>query len=395
MSWLDNYRQASYKNIEFFVPDHSLSGGRRIKIQEYYQQEHSTQSLGKKPKRFNVEGYILGDNYMTQRDLLIAELGKDEKGLLVHPYYGTLDVEVIDYELRETFREGRMVRFSLRCVEAKDIVFPITKADPVTATEIVKKTAYQIIQETFIKAYKIANFPNNVVNSVLASIDKGLGLIEDAKSVVSAVSDFKNTIDNLRQPAQLIALAYDAQELVENITDLIQFGTNTTDDPPVSVDNSVENFNNMRAVFNYQPDTLFDSSPTSPEIVFRDMYQLSGTVSACSLLTVMEYDSYESLIDFRDIAINKLDTFLESTTDEDLYLSLYDLRARILTELDKLALNLPRLTNIELPHFLPALVLSHNLYQTIDNEDDIVKRNNLLNPAFVPAKVQLEVLVYE
>lgn len=395
MSWLDNYRQASYKNIDFYVPSHSLTGGKRAKVWEYpFKSAPYTQSMGNKAKRFDIEGYLIGDNYMSVRDELIAELEKDGSGKLVHPYYGTFEIVVLDWSFRENNRETRMVRFNLQCVQAGELSFPITKEDTVTSTALQKKTAYDRLIDAFAIAYDIASVPHSIASNTLLTVDKALDVLDAAKTTVSAVASFKQTIKDLKGRA--IALTYDARELVENITDLVQFGTNLEgDEVLVTVETSEENFDNMRVIMDFTPETILKEDLYSPDNFFAWMFRLAGTISACTLLTIMEYDSYESSIEFRNIAINRLDDFLENIEDDDLYNELYSLRTKVIKDLEVRAQQLPRLSELILTQDTPAIVLSHSLYGTIANEDDILKRNDILDPAFIPAQVPLEVLVYE
>lgn len=393
MPWTDNYLQASYKNIDFHVPSHNLQGGRRVKIWEYpFQNTPYVQSLGNKAKRFSIDGYIIGEDYMNRRNLLIRELDKDENGKLVHPYYGEIIVQVTDYNFREIWQEGRIVRFTLQCVQSGELSFPITKIDALSNTANIKVSAYQAMIEAFEEIYEIANKPHSVASNTLKIIDKSLDVIELSKTVVSAVSDFKKTLESARDRVQ--SIAYDAIVLSTTISELIQFGTNFTDEFPVTVENSEQNFNNMRTIMDFTPDLIIDNTETSPEVTFINMTQLSASISACTLLTIMQFDSYESAIEFRDIAINKLDSFLETIQNDDLYNILYELRKEVIQDIENRAEQLPRLNEISLPESIPALVLSHNLYQTIDNEDDLIKRNSIINPAFMPAIKPLEVLVY-
>lgn len=395
MAWLDNYRQASYKNIKFVVPSHSLAGGKRGKLWQYpYQSTPYFQRMGNNAKKFILECYIVGEDYMDQRDKLIEALDKDENGKLVHPYYGNIIVDVRSYSFREIWQETRMVRFTLDCVEAGELQFPKTKIDTTNATELKKESSYDSLISAFEDAYDIISSPQSVIQNVMNNIDKSLDVIEAAKTTVSAVAEYKKVIDNMR--GRLIYLTYNSLELVQNITELTQFGTNYSDENGgLTIANSEENFYSMIAIMDFIPNVIINSDPLSPDNLFNSMFQLSGTISACTLLTIMEFDNYESMLEFRDIALNKLDYFLETTQDDILYNELYDLRALVVRDLEIRSEILPRLSQLVLTEHLPAIVLSHNLYLTVNYEEDLIKRNDILNPMFMPAQVELEVLTFE
>lgn len=394
MSWLDEYRQASYKGVEFYVPDHSFTGGKRAKVWEYPgKNKPYVQKLGNKAERFTINGYLVDDNYTPQRNDLIDAVRADTNGKLVHPYYGEIIVDVLDWDFRESVREGAMVRFTLQCVESGELTFPLTTIDNPTAVANKKRSAYDAMIEAFDAAYDIVSVPHSIAQNAIATVNKGLEAVEKAKTVVSAVSEFRRDIDTLKGKG--IALAYDAKALGNSVVESVQFGTNFTDDFPVTVENSRENFENMTNLFLFTPEQITSEDPFSPPNMIAELYQMTAAVSATTLLTVMQYDSYEASIEFRDIALKKLDFFMEKVTDDLLYMELYSLRAQVIKDLEERAQNLPRLSVTVLPVSLPALVLSQRLYQTVDNEQDIIDRNNIFNPAFVPALTDLEVLVYE
>jgi prophage DNA circulation protein len=50
------------------------------------------------------------------------------------------------------------------------------------------------------------------------------------------------------------------------------------------------------------------------------------------------------------------------------------------------------LTTFTAGRALPAVVLAHRLYGAADRAEDIVARNHVANPLFVPGGVALEVL---
>lgn len=394
MAWIDAYRQGSYKNIEFHVPSHDFRGGKRGKLWQFpFKQLPYMQRMGRKAHKFNVECYVIGEDSWDQRDALIEALDKDESGKLVHPYLGELTVEVLDYSFRETWRETRMARFTLNCVEAGENTTPSVKVDSLTATSIQKVSAYDSLIAAFDRAYNVLTVPTSIVDNVLANIDKGLNVLDKAKTAVSAIADYKKAIDTAK--AKIIGLAYDGLELAQNITELSQFGTNVENtSTPVTVENAAENFENMQTLMEFTPDKIISEDPLSPDNLFNDMFVLSGTISACTLLTVLNFDNYSQMIDFRNIAFASLETFLKKTEDDDLYNELYALRARVSRDLDERSAQLPRLSKVVLPEHIPAIVMSHNLYQNVENEQDLIDRNGILNPMFMPAQIELEVLTY-
>ena len=71
MNWGDIgiLEKASFKKQPFFVTSHSFSTGRRIVLHEFpYHDKPYIEDLGRKSRTFNIEGFILGDNYFKDRN---------------------------------------------------------------------------------------------------------------------------------------------------------------------------------------------------------------------------------------------------------------------------------------------------------------------------------------
>ena len=80
MSWKDNLREASFRDVPFFVESVSTEVGRRNVLYEYpFRDDPYIEDLGKAAGVYNVTGYVIqnADNdfdYFTERDNLIAAL---------------------------------------------------------------------------------------------------------------------------------------------------------------------------------------------------------------------------------------------------------------------------------------------------------------------------------
>ena len=86
MSWIEQLERvkhpdgreligASFRGVPFFVEDSARNGGRRKASKEFIDQDiPRVTDLGKKGNDFRIEGYVLGADYMVQRDALLDAL---------------------------------------------------------------------------------------------------------------------------------------------------------------------------------------------------------------------------------------------------------------------------------------------------------------------------------
>src|SRR5262245_27796266 len=118
MTWREDLRRiaidgrelvgASFRGAPFLVESSERSGGRRVVVHEFpLRDEPFVEDLGKRGSVFRVDGYVIGDDYLTQRDALLAAL-EDESGPgeLVHPYHGVRRAVCVNLGVRETRSDG-------------------------------------------------------------------------------------------------------------------------------------------------------------------------------------------------------------------------------------------------------------------------------------------------
>jgi len=391
MAWLDNYRQAQFRNAEFYVPNAENSGGRRGVVHEFPNRDIPyIEDMGRKARTFQLEAYVLGEDYFSSRNELINALEKSGVGKLVHPYLGTLDVLCTNYSVRESIREARIARFTMTFVESGILKFPNEVIDTTADVASKKVAAISASQTALEKIYSIAVVPYSVSQNAITTIDEGLSTIADAKKSVSAVSAFRRDIENMG--GKVIQLAFDVQDLAQEFSDAMTFGTNEYDDFSATASNSTEQLREMRTMFEFAPDDIL--SADSPALQFSMFLQQNAVINALGLLSIIDFDSLEEAVQFRNIVYKKVEEILLSAEDDDLYTALYDLQTAVSRDIDERSRQLARLASYTLNASLPAIVVSHDLYGTISEEDDIIARNKIPHPSFVPGGIPIEVKIY-
>ena len=151
MAWRDNLVPASFRGAGFVVSDHEAPiAGRRVAVHEYPgRDEPYIEDLGRRTKRWEIEAFVVGDEYAEARDALIEACDMPGPGELVHPYLGSLQVACTACSLVERTREGRMARFTLSFVEAGENRFPTTGADTAATTRSRSSDAISAILDQF------------------------------------------------------------------------------------------------------------------------------------------------------------------------------------------------------------------------------------------------------
>lgn len=369
--------KATFRGVPFFVETSERSGGRRGPIHEYpLRSEPFFDDLGRKARGFPVEGYVLGDDYLSARDALLEALETAGPGELVHPTHGTRRVVAVSYRVRESVDRKRIATFSIEFVEtpAKPAE-PSTVPDAAGAVRTSAAAAKDSVNAEFLATYR--------PGPLLASV---------ADSLRSATLAVDNVVSRARSDAQeLAAIKKKVQEFQASISELVELPA----DLAVGLLELVEFGGSMLEVYDYSPGvrppgttanrlqerTNFDAT--------QRLIQRLVVIQAAIAATEETFTSYEEAVAARDRIADLLDEQIDVATD-DTYPALIQLRADLVKAIPGEDGDLPRLVRYTPPAAVPSLVLAHRLYGDLSLEADLINRNNVRNPCFV--RGQLEVL---
>lgn len=134
-AWRRNLRRASFRGVEFHTADRDYESGRRIQNHEFPKRNSNfPEDMGKASREFSVDAYVIGADYMSQRDKLIKACEQEGAGQFVD-HWG-LGQKVVCRKVRvtETSQEGRFCRLRLDFLEAGGSAAPT--AIIATATQL-------------------------------------------------------------------------------------------------------------------------------------------------------------------------------------------------------------------------------------------------------------------
>lgn len=136
--WRDALRPASFRGVAFRVEVNARAGGRRGVVHEYPKRNLPySEDMGRRARRWHVQAYHLGPDYLVLRDRLITALEADGPGTLILPlpYLGeAVQAMVGPYTALESRERGGFCAYEIEFSEA---------GVPGFATEILE-TASQI-----------------------------------------------------------------------------------------------------------------------------------------------------------------------------------------------------------------------------------------------------------
>lgn len=400
--WKARLLPASFRGIPFGIDSHEFSGGRsKVQHEPPDRESTSAEDLGRKSQGYSIEAHVLGDNYFFLRDALVNAMEKEGAGILIHPFLGAKEVQPGEFSLRETMtEEGRIARFSLQFSEAGDPSFPFAAIDAVTdfLSNVVGLVAG--VQDAFQIAYVISQLPgfallsaesiaDEFLDSVEGSIDRISGKEEDAAELRKQLNAFDSNI--LVRNAASMAAAVDA--ILERMKDLPdESEENETIDLSRGRDDKIDIFTDL---VNFTPETL-DTIPLVTEtrqreydnaIALQNLVRQLALIRQAENAIAKEYDSRDSAITLREEIVTAINIQQEYDIDDNLFQLFSDLKYRLTRAVpqDFLA----TVETHEVADTLPAIMLAYDLYESDENESDIIERNSIWNPCFISGSIEV------
>ena len=368
MEWRDQLQVASFRGVEFHTDSYDLVTGRRVSFNEYpFRDDPYPEDTGRKGRVHNVPAYVLGADYMTQRDALIEALEKAGPGTLVRRYHSQVRVQAGEVRISETAKQGGMARFTIQFYEAGDKSKPTRTNNTKKKVAIAADSALEVIQQQFEAAYTTQSLPGwiaeqaQLIVSDLESKLTPLGVID------ASISEYTNLPSNLASKSiGLIA----SLSSVTHFRKLFDFGGDAAAVPTTTPSRRAQATN---------------------QVALISLVRNSALVEASRQASNDSYDSAEQAIITRNELADALDVEMQTANDEN-YRALQKVRAALVNDMTIRAANLKSISSYTPNATLPAVVIAHRLYLDALKDSDIIARNKIPHPGFVTGGYPLEVL---
>jgi prophage DNA circulation protein len=374
MTWKAKAGPAKFRGVPFHAKATDHGTGRRGPVFQFpYKSTPHKDDLGRSARSFRVEGYVVGDDYLEQRDRLLAALETEGPGELIHPYYGTRRVAVgEDVSVRESDDEGGMATFSIPFIEVAEPSQPAAVVDAAAKVEESSAAARAATGEQFIARYVTdATYKDSaagMLRSAALEIDQQ---ISRAGMAAQELATMKRRVDRLYDSAE--TLVNSPEDMLSDLTDIFD-GVDSTEAllktyefdagirPPATTSNREDE------------QTNFDQT--------NRLIQRLAAIRAVELAPSRTFESYDEALAARNTLTDLLDEQMEDAPD-DVFPSLLQLRSDLVKAVPGDSSDLPRLLEHSQPFSVPSLVLAHTLYGNVDLELDLVARNKIKHPGFV------------
>lgn len=401
MAWWDQLQTGSIRGIEFRIAEHELEVGRDATVHEFAQSDTPyVEDLGRVARRFQISGYLVGDDYMADRDRLWAAVerrpGQRNRRagvLLVHPFLGQHVVHALRLRIRENKDELGFCSIEMELVEAGRPVALVATPDTRGQAESAAAAAQSAASVALVSQLAAgAGAPSTataatknaiqLLSAQMRALDVFAGPEQDVALYTAQLIDLSAAASNLATaPADLAARVLQSIDLLEA----------AAGDP-------------FRALSAYEV-LLLGYDPPKPKgtgtgeqlaaenvRLVRALVLTGAAARAAAIATSADWETLEQAIAGRDRLLAAVDVAEETELDVDVLDALAGLRAAIVRGVPPPDAQLPELVTFTPEGELPSLVVAYRLYDDRDRDLELVRRNNAALPGFLPGAVPLEVL---
>ena len=375
MTWTEQIRPASFRGVGFQVDTHSISGQVRGDV---YELEDTTkgQVLGLGARRHRIDGFIHGEGSVARSLALRAALEIGE-GVLVHPLYGELTVQIGQFSVESDRTRHERFSVSFEAIEIDPAPY-VPLPDPDSLLEAAIAAARRSVLDDFLGAFAVAgDLADSVLDEAEAIVNRGLdgvaaalSAVADARAAVARIAEIKADVRALLLAPQKFADAVLA--LFADIADLFALQRSVSPEVPV---------------LDSHP-TASDAQADTNAVAVRQLLAVGALVRGAELFPGWSFSSSTAALASAGDLASAMQSEEEIATP-DTAAALADVRVALGVAAASVAGDLVPIESVTLDEPESAVLLAHRLYGDPDRADDIVERNDAADPGALIGSVNV------
>ena len=417
-TWRDKLLPASFRGISFLIPQASVPVGMKGQLHEFPQRDTPFfEQMGKQSQVHKMTAWVIGDDCFERRDKLVEALETPGGGELVHPWLGRMQVKAGECEMSHDLMGGGMVSFDLTFYPDEPLKTPAAKVN--TQAQVVKSSEslltsslnrYQSAMATVNKArlglLQMRNSLSNVFSVIQQQFAPFVSVFTDltgfAQSLINSPSslsslfasyfssfpgfDFFSSSSGGRSRSSSGSGAGYRGALAEATQQTEAAGSINT----VSSIGGTDAVAASQATANLvQDSTLVQIGlivSEMPVAIQPESIETAPSVEQQALQPIVRPDVpvADDVIELRD-NLNEMIHEVSLKADPEHYLVLNNFRQTVVKHLTAVAQSGVRLVDITPPETLSALVLAYRRFGDATRASEVVQRNRIHHPGFVPS----------
>lgn len=389
-TWHTKLKTATFRGVAFGVTSSDLKGGRRTATFEFPGKDRPfVEDLGGRAQTHSVEAFVVGDDYMTDRDILMQALQVSGPGRLVHPYLGEITVQVTEWSVKESQADGGMAVFSISFAETTEQPeFPKVvenKVADIFTTVDEAATAAGISAAGKISGNSGVLAAMSVIRTAAAAIRAKYAFIS---SYVSQGDEFFRAVSELEDATEAFARA--PQTLAGQVQSIFALIRTTGDDLVAGSKNVLNFYVGVTAALDLL--TFGTDSETDAALAVKAIFSSVIVGTAVKMASLADYETLAQADDTREQIFDTIDELVLWVDDDDVFGSLLSIKILLAATVPPEGAVLKNIVQVEFPEAVPSLAASWSIYGDVSHEDEIIGRNKIRHPGAVGGAAPVEVL---
>ncbi len=392
---------ASYRGVSFLTSATTTTGGRKDVLHEFPNRDlQNIEDLGLRPRSFSINAVITGDNYIVERNDLLIKLEEGESGVLVHPFFGSINNVVCrSYSLSQSEANLGVATFSIEFAVSNSTGLPVPAQSVISSIsnrkdDVFKNTSNLIKDDYNVTTSFIGNF-NAAKAKILQindALDKASRFLQPATTKINEfnalISEIKRNINSLTVAPEALATAIDNifilfGNLFSNPLDQTQataqlFNFGSDDLEIIETTAGLQERANNNQILNAATNTLAlaISYESSASTQFGNVQSLNAAEQALE-------DQYQFIINPPDGV-----TVISTGLDDETLQSITDTRTDTQTFFNGQRLTVSQVVEAR-TNTLPATVIAYQYYQDSTRGQELIQLNNEPNVTFLKGEIQV------
>ena len=342
--WRDELLPASFRGVNFKVNKAQETFGRAVAVHDYPQGQWFPEDVGQVPESGRIEGFVLGDDYLDQRERLKAAFLVEGPGVLVHPWIGTLLVQVGQCEASHSSDQlaswGFTVPFHEFLSERGPAVVVDSEAAVAAAVDAVNVAAGEDLAVDFV----FEGFPSFVLDEAVSTFNVFADEITRLANkyrflLLTQLPD----IAAVQRSLDIGALVATPVLLVEGLVDFLEL-----------FEPFVFWFDFTDSIAGPRSNPTSSTTPSELQVVANSealagMFFRLGLAFLVRAAAARDFESFDDAVALRDLVVDRINVELELTTGDSAFRALSDLRTEFAADITRRATDLAELRTLARP----------------------------------------------
>lgn len=414
------WQPASFRGVPFFIDTFEASGGRRGPDHEFPgKDEGYPEDTGGKIRSHTINAYVArttsDPDYASRRDALIAAASQYGPGDLIHPVWGTIRIQILEWSVSESKDALGLAPIVLSFVEASEATYPTATKAASSGMTTAAASAHAAAARGFAAVFSVAGKSDFLRDSAAADAGKASDMFSRIASSNGVPVDVQALAGTLGNAIREATRENDGETVAHALAAIPQAFTAWYEAPFANrrnQDGTYRGTSNFRgggplpataatSLFRALDFTLGIGVPAETAArrqqaanaeAVAHLTRLSSAIEAARVAPFIDWMTIQEAEAARDRIAETLDLAAEETGSDELFNALTDMRVLVSRTVPPENSQLPYLMEYAPLVTQPTLALAFRLYGASSRADEISLINRIRHPGFVPGMELLQVI---